>query len=523
MRKSNRELEIFESEHLLNKEEVLASIDSYIEHCEESQEERWSLAKRHAVVDLCKRFRREVEALEDFEVEEDWQFYDYHMTGEGIQLELLICTDIEIAGDEEIESMSWDDLQEMLYTKCRYLTVNEFADMHGVTDTTVRQWIRRGKIRHAKKSGRDWLISELTDYPKRGYDPVTYMWDKPLQGEEFKELSGYHSLIILQDREDKKIFKGVLGRFENKEQKEFIMSIKEREKLELALISRDDVDVFEIEDNIMFKPTKYKADVNWKSELEGECTEQGYLTYGPVIVTKGKHKGRIGYMDDEEGEYGVVYWGDMLLSLDYYEMIKMDYLSNDISTNQLVKRNQELRREVSIMRARPNTNYFKATQLMTELLYVEQILSKRYYEAVFLKPEQEMEVFISYASEDVAFARTLATDLIEKGYKVFLADWSIEVGDNIWTEIEKGIENAKVLIPIISKEFLESVFCKNEWQAFYNGSKEKERPIIPIIINESELPGMLSNFKYYRLDSWDGSYEKVLSAVLKKLKKENKE
>jgi len=31
--------------------------------------------------------------------------------------------------------------------------------------------------------------------------------------------------------------------------------------------------------------------------------------YGPIVVCKGKHKGRVGYYDDDEGDLGIVYFG----------------------------------------------------------------------------------------------------------------------------------------------------------------------------------------------------------------------
>lgn len=40
------------------------------------------------------------------------------------------------------------------------------------------------------------------------------------------------------------------------------------------------------------------------------------IDYGPVIVTKGKYKGRIGCYDDDEDQYVYVYWGDMVSVLD---------------------------------------------------------------------------------------------------------------------------------------------------------------------------------------------------------------
>jgi len=37
-----------------------------------------------------------------------------------------------------------------------------------------------------------------------------------------------------------------------------------------------------------------------------------------VIVTKGQHKGRIGVYDDDDGKRLIIYFGNMLLSGDYY-------------------------------------------------------------------------------------------------------------------------------------------------------------------------------------------------------------
>lgn len=38
------------------------------------------------------------------------------------------------------------------------------------------------------------------------------------------------------------------------------------------------------------------------------------LDYGPVIVTKGKYKGKVGYYDDDEGWRAMVYFGGSLMS-----------------------------------------------------------------------------------------------------------------------------------------------------------------------------------------------------------------
>lgn len=60
------------------------------------------------------------------------------------------------------------------------------------------------------------------------------------------------------------------------------------------------------------------------------------IDYGPVIVTKGKYKGRIGCYDDDQ--YVYVYWGDMVSVLDSCVRIRKSSISGNITTYDLVNR-----------------------------------------------------------------------------------------------------------------------------------------------------------------------------------------
>ena len=117
-----------------------------------------------------------------------------------------------------------------------------------------------------------------------------------------------------------------------------------------------------------------------------------------------------------------------------------------------------------------------------------------------LKPSHLVSVFISHSSSDLEFSRCLATDLKEIAYDVFLDDWSIELGENIVEKINTGLEASKVLIPVISKDFLSSVFCKDEWTSFYmRFAKSKQDAIMPVIIDDVDVPAILASRKYYKL------------------------
>ena len=54
------------------------------------------------------------------------------------------------------------------------MTVEEYASVSKTEAGTVRQWIRRGKLRNAIKIGGEWRIPEITDPPTRGFTPVRY-------------------------------------------------------------------------------------------------------------------------------------------------------------------------------------------------------------------------------------------------------------------------------------------------------------------------------------------------------------
>ncbi len=77
--------------------------------------------------------------------------------------------------------------------------LDRIGKLYDVEPVTVRQWIRRGKLREAEKVGKEWRISELTDVPGRArYEPATYKWINRLKGipEEFAFLSDYTNIDI---------------------------------------------------------------------------------------------------------------------------------------------------------------------------------------------------------------------------------------------------------------------------------------------------------------------------------------
>jgi hypothetical protein len=116
--------------------------------------------------------------------------------------------------------------------------VEQYAAMHEVEPVTVRQWIRRGKLRHAKKNGRDWLIPDTEDKPRRGFTSVQYIVEKEAQieSDEFPLLSLCESIFILQDENNKTKFICYLNNYKNKFNSKLELTRSEVERLEHTII-----------------------------------------------------------------------------------------------------------------------------------------------------------------------------------------------------------------------------------------------------------------------------------------------
>ena len=83
---------------------------------------------------------------------EDWWAYELTLSYDGIY---LFCNHYNFRGlapDNKLD-MVCDQEFILLSVKSELLTVEQYAEQYGVESVTVRQWIRRGKIRTATKYG----------------------------------------------------------------------------------------------------------------------------------------------------------------------------------------------------------------------------------------------------------------------------------------------------------------------------------------------------------------------------------
>ncbi len=227
----------FREENLFSKEELVASFKGYMEYVATEDETGISEAMREKRLELCQRFLDKLQACHlPTQIESHW-FYEYDFEDTSIELNLCRATELEWRGDGL--AMTSEVEYTLICVECEMLSVDEFARLYGVTPITVRQWIRRGKLRTAMKVGGEWVIPELADKPGRGYEPAWYVMKEPgaIRIEEYPFVEHSAMILIDQDDEDRDLFH---VRFVNEGKKMYqVLDLgrKDTEALERALIA----------------------------------------------------------------------------------------------------------------------------------------------------------------------------------------------------------------------------------------------------------------------------------------------
>ena len=85
----------------------------------------------------------------------------------------------------------------------------------------------------------------------------------------------------------------------------------------------------------------------------------------------------------------------------------------------------------------------------------------------FNKPEENVDIFLSYSRSDSKVAERLYEALTAKGKRVWYDKYNLTEGANFMDEIRKAIRSAKYFIPLltsnIESERKESHVYRNEW------------------------------------------------------------
>jgi CBS domain-containing protein len=79
-----------------------------------------------------------------------------------------------------------------------------------------------------------------------------------------------------------------------------------------------------------------------------------------------------------------------------------------------------------------------------------------------MESEKQWDVFVSHATEDKPIVRQIAVELKKQGYAVWYDEWTLKIGDSLFSTINKGLANSRYGIVILSKNFFSKDWPQKE-------------------------------------------------------------
>jgi hypothetical protein len=127
------------------------------------------------------------------------------------------------------------------------------------------------------------------------------------------------------------------------------------------------------------------------------------------------------------------------------------------------------------------------------------------------------KIFISYAKEDLAFAEKLYNYLEENGFKPWIDKKGILPGQNWDFVIKKALREANYIILLLSDTSVQKRgYVQREFKIALDYVEEKLEDdiyIIPLKINNCEVPEKLSRFQWIEYDESLTSFELILRSL----------
>lgn len=126
----------------------------------------------------------------------------------------------------------------------------------------------------------------------------------------------------------------------------------------------------------------------------------------------------------------------------------------------------------------------------------------------------QYDVFLSHNHQDKPRVRRLAEQLRAAGLRVWLDEWVIQPGDDIYLAIERGLDATRVLLLCLSPNALGSDWVALERStAIHRDPSNAGRRFIPLLLADCELPDTLRRYKYVDFrEEAEAAFAELLSA-----------
>ncbi len=126
------------------------------------------------------------------------------------------------------------------------------------------------------------------------------------------------------------------------------------------------------------------------------------------------------------------------------------------------------------------------------------------------------DIFISYRSKNKVWVETLARNLRNEGYKIFLDIWELIPGQNFTQQIYNALKNSKTAILVASPDAVESGWVREEYELMFN--RKQQMPdfrFFPVVFNENPDFPFLCNSQIinFSIDDYTRAYYFLLCGL----------
>nr|VFK22966.1 MAG: WD40 repeat [Candidatus Kentron sp. MB]VFK26571.1 MAG: WD40 repeat [Candidatus Kentron sp. MB]VFK74542.1 MAG: WD40 repeat [Candidatus Kentron sp. MB] len=125
------------------------------------------------------------------------------------------------------------------------------------------------------------------------------------------------------------------------------------------------------------------------------------------------------------------------------------------------------------------------------------------------------DVFLSHNAQDKPRVRRLAEKLKQAGLRVWFDEWNVQLGDDIYLSVERGLQDSRTLILCLSPRALGSDYVSLERSTvLFRDPTNTDRRFLPLLLEDCELPDTLRRYKYldYQQEI-EAAFAELLTAV----------
>jgi hypothetical protein len=112
-------------------------------------------------------------------------------------------------------------------------------------------------------------------------------------------------------------------------------------------------------------------------------------------------------------------------------------------------------------------------------------------------------VFLSHNHKDKDFVRRLASDIESHGIRVWLDEAEMKIGDSLIQKIREGIDNVDYFAVVLSNNSVKAPWVENELDVAMSYQIAGKIKILPIILEEVELPSFLVGKLYCNFSKFE--------------------